>query len=265
MPYDIDTEPIIIRTAATVALPPGNPTAPEWAALVGRVTALEGLGVVDLTDVDLTDLADGLALVWDAASGTWRPGSAGGSLDLVQSLAVDVLTDVRSINFTSGLAAIQSSTAPDRVNAFVVFGGTGTLNSVARSDHTHQLRPRVGFPFPASGSMSSGTRTLVSGTITGLDPERTHIIDGTVKMQLRGEGAGAGYSLPRVTINAVTVADVEPVRTVSGVPHTTVLEHEGITISGVSSLSVSATLAYSEGDPIYVGAGKLVIRITSNR
>jgi hypothetical protein len=32
-------------------------------------------GLDDLTDVDLTGLADGDSIVWDAGSGTWIPGA----------------------------------------------------------------------------------------------------------------------------------------------------------------------------------------------
>jgi len=38
-------------------------------------------GMSNLTDVDLTGLADTYALKWDAASGTWKPGTAGGVTD----------------------------------------------------------------------------------------------------------------------------------------------------------------------------------------
>jgi hypothetical protein len=38
-------------------------------------------GVSNLADVDLTGLADTYALKWDAASGTWKPGAAGGVTD----------------------------------------------------------------------------------------------------------------------------------------------------------------------------------------
>lgn len=44
----------------------------------GRVTGMEAALVGDLADVDLTGLADGDVLVWDAATSTWKPGAGGG-------------------------------------------------------------------------------------------------------------------------------------------------------------------------------------------
>jgi hypothetical protein len=263
MPYDIDTEPIIIRTTSQAAIPAGTVTGPDWTALLGRVANIEGIGLVDLTDVDATDLADEMVLVYDAASGTWKPQTVVLGIRVSNGDSTEQYTDIDMVQFDTGLTAVRSGLYPNIVTVNLATGTTST--TAAAGNHTHTIRAGAPFPFPASGSLSSGTRTLTSGTVTGLTPANTYVLSGTLKAQLRGEGAGAGYSLPRITINGNTVSDVEPVRTVSGVPHTTFMEHEGVTVTGVSSVAVSATLAYSEGDPIYVGAGKLVIRVDSNR
>lgn len=262
MAHDIDTEPIIIKVAASVDVPPASIPAPEWNNVKSRLTEVEGLGLVDLSDVDLTSLADGLTLVWDESAQVWKPGTSGGTIARIGNAGTeDNSYDVNYISLRNGLRFVAS--APGVVFVEAITGTT--LGTLASGAHTHQIRPGDPFPFPATGSLSSGSRSLVSGTVTGLDPARTYVIWGTLKVQLRGEGTGAGYSTPRITINSNAVNDVEPVRTVSGVPHTAFMEHEGVTVSGVSSVAVSATLAYSSGDPIHVGAGKLVIRVKSNR
>jgi hypothetical protein len=43
------------------------------------------------------------------------------------------------------------------------------------------------------------------------------------------------------------------------------MEHPGVTVSGVSSVTVGASITYSEGDPTYVAGGELVISIEANR
>jgi len=43
---------------------------------MGGATPAGAVALADLTDVDLTGLADGDVIVWDAGSGTWIPATA---------------------------------------------------------------------------------------------------------------------------------------------------------------------------------------------
>lgn len=262
MAHDIDAEPIIIKVPASVDVPPASIPAAEWNNVKSRLTEVEGLGLVDLSDVDLSGLEDGLTLVYDDATNTWKPGTSGGTIEQIGNAGTsDMSYDVRWISVRGGLRMLES--APGVVFLEAITGTT--LGTLASGAHTHQIRPDTQLPFAASGSFSSGTRTLVSGTVTGLDPDRTYVIKGVLDVQLRGDGSGAGYTRPRITINGNSVDMPERPRNVAGVQPCYTMRHPGVQVTGVSSVAVSATIAYSEGDPTWVGGGALTIQVESNR
>src|SRR5690606_21333254 len=91
--------------------------------------------------------------------------------------------DVSLISFGPGLD-VHPSWTTERAHIVLIYGGTGSSNAVARGDHTHQVRVDTQLTFSASGSFSSGTRTLVSGTVTGLDPARTYVLKGVLDVHL---------------------------------------------------------------------------------
>lgn len=242
--------------------------ASEYAALRADMdTMLARPVVLHLTDIPdvATGPADGDALTWDAATETWELAPPGGSIAEIEDRGSVIRTSVDNINFTAGLRAVTSTTNPAGINAAVDFGGTGSQNVVARADHYHSLRVDVPLRWSASGSHSSGTRTLASGTVSGLVPGNSYIIKGQASGHLRGEGAGAGYTLPRITIHGTVRDAPDRPRTVAGVQVPFHLMHQGVAVTGISDVSVSCTLAYSEGDPVYVGGGELMISVTSNR
>lgn len=88
--------------------------------------------LADLTDVDLTGLADGNTLVWDSATSTWVPGTAGGSFvpsDLYDASLSDLVDvgvympsdgDILTWNSALGIweAGESTTTEPDNVAEF---------------------------------------------------------------------------------------------------------------------------------------------------
>lgn len=265
MAQELSAEPIIIVSPASIQYPPGNPTVAEWNALVGRVTEVEGMGLVDLSDVDADTPADGMALVYDAATQSWKPGSVQGKLEEVRNANnTTVIPDVHTILAGGGLDVIPSDAGTPGLAYIVPLYGTGS-RTVAEGDHTHAIRPDAYFTFPASGSFSSGTRSLVSGTVTGLDPAKTYVLKGTLDVHLRGDGTGAGYTRPRITINGNSVDMPERPRNVAGVQPCYTMRHPGVLVTGVSSVTVSGAIVYSEGDPTWVGGGALTIEVIANR
>lgn len=262
MAYDIDTEPIIIRVPASAAIPAGDLTPAEVADLKARVDATENKALGDLADVSTDGATSGMALVHDGTG--WTPGSVTGAIGRVQngpnSKGVDGVTTI-----VAGFGLDIDEPPPGE--AWVVVRPIyGTASStIAEGNHTHSIRPDTQLTFSASGSFSSGTRTLVSGTVTGLDPARTYVLRGVLDVQLRGDGSGAGYTRPRITINGNSVDMPERPRNVAGVQPCYTMRHPGVQVSGVSSVPVNATIAYSEGDPTWVGGGALTISIEANR
>lgn len=214
---------------------------------------------------DLEDVSGGQAvgetIVWDGTN--WVPGQPVGSIGVVYDHTdTPVITEATSITAKGGLTA-RAGTGP---NAAVIEALIGTAaNTVAAGNHTHAIRIDTQLTFPSSGSFSSGTRTLVSGNVTGLDAAKSYVLKGTLEVQLRGDGAGAGRTRPRITINGNSVDIPEPPRNVAGVQPQFTVRHPGVVVSGVSSVAVAGTIAYVDGDPTWIGGGALTISIESNR
>lgn len=170
---------------------------------------------------------------------------------------------VTTLDFRRGLRATEQ--VAGEVDVTLEYAGTGAALSVARSDHTHSIRIDQTLAFVASGTLSSGTRTLVTDSVTSLDPTRTYVIKGILYLHARGDGSGASFVRPRVTINGSNKDLFEQARLVAGVLITEPTHHAGVTVTGVTSVAVSASVAFSSGDPSYIGGGELMIEVVANR
>jgi len=257
---------VLIHHVIAPGLPGDGFTAPEAAALRADVTSLLSRPVIDkLTDIpDVVGTpSDGQVPVYSADDDEWHPGEVVGTISAVYDHTDTVVVEnATSITAKGGLTA-RAGTGP---GAAVLEANIGTsATTVAAGNHTHSIRPKVPFRYTATGSLSGGTRTLASGNVTGLDPAKTYVISATLSGHLRGEGGGAGYTTPRITINDNTRNIYDRPRTVAGVQVPFHMEHPGVTVTGVSSVAVSAQIVYSEGDPVYVGGGEMNVEVTSNR
>lgn len=238
----------------------------DLATLLGRPVITQ---LADVPDV-VGPFANGQVLVWDDTDEEWRPGSVNLPIQATAFGGTPLATAFRILDTTFGLTMTADEPFPgvERVRIQANFAGTGDANTIARSNHTHTLPANTRAFATASGTLSSGTRTLISGTVSGLNPAYTYLADAILIGDLRGEGSGAGYSQPRITLNSVTQTRFGgngDVRTVAGVDREYSMHHGGVSVSGVSSFAYSATLSYQSGDPINVGAGELVIRLRANR
>lgn len=264
MAIEIQTPPIIIRVGSYANLPPSDLTPAEVQQLKDDIAAEQNKALGDLANVDTSGAVDGNALVYDADTSEWVPGEPAKQLQMQQGDTPETLFGpVNVVDARNGLAVWQAGSG-GTVGVIEPIYGTGT-NTIARGNHTHALRVDTQLTFSASGSFSSGTRTLISGNVTGLDTTKTYVLKGVLDVHLRGDGAGAGYTRPRITINGNGVDMPERPRNVAGVQPCYTMRHPGVTVSGVSSVAVSATIAYSEGDATWVGGGALTISIESNR
>lgn len=249
---------------------PGNITEAEASALRADLAAysaqLASFGIASLTDVALVNLADGEVLQFDEGSGTWVNATITAGIERVLGSAGELEGPFHTLNIFGGLT--YNVTTPGILEIKPILAGTGS-DTIARGDHVHTLRGDSAYPFDASGSLSSGTRTFVSDTLTGLDPNLHYRITGTLEGEVRGEGTGAGRSHPSITIHGNTRTRFGGsrgyVRTVSGVDRPYGMRHPGVTVTGVTSVAVSASLAHIDGDPKYVGGGELMILVRANR
>lgn len=225
--------------------------------------------LVDIPDV-VGPFSSGQTLVYDADDAEWIAGDASQPIQPTAFGSSPLVPSFRILNTTFGLTmtADEPFAGVARVSIQANFAGTGDANTVARSNHTHSLPVNTRAFATATGTLSSGTRSLITGTVTGLNPAYTYIADAILICDVRGEGSGAGYSEPRITLNSVTQSRLGgngDVRTVAGVDREFSMNHGGVMVAGVSSFAFSATITYKSGDPIYIGAGELVIRLRSNR
>lgn len=260
---------ILIHHIGVPGLPGDGFTAPEASALrtdVNEILARPNIaGLDDIPDVNAAAPGDGESLIYNSATGKWDTGVSTGSINTVRQTWGDTTT-VSAVNDLAIDAGLQVS--PSGVGTAILsvrLGGTGSSYLVARQDHTHVIFADRPFPFVASGTLSGGTRTLVSGNVTGLDSDRSYILKGTLYLHQRGDGTGASFTRPRLTINGVGVDVFEDSRAVAGVLVTEVVHHPGVGISGVTSVAVSATVSFQPGDPAYIGGGVLFIEIEANR
>lgn len=252
---------------------PGNITDAEAAVI--RADQAEILarpvveGIRDLADVADTVPAGGQVYQYNGTTQAWEPvtptfglsevvkaGDAGSSQSNVTRLVLQGPLTTSSAGAGSAYIA-------------VLYGSTGVSAAIARDDHTHTLFAALSLPFDASGSLSSGTRTLISGTLSGLTPAITYRITAELKIEARGEGTGAGRSLPRTTLNGNARdrfgGSRGYVRHVSGVDREATMKHPGVTVTGVTSMAVNASIAHVDGDPKYIGGGELVVHVEANR
>lgn len=264
MPTDENIYRVVVSRAPVVT--GAEPAAPEWDDLQQRVGDLESdtVAVADLADVDLTGLADGDLIAYDETRGVWQRVPVVRGIDRVYDTYSQDRTAILEIGLGAGLRIYSQSPATGLVVVQPVFGSSGTDNVMARDDHEHPIAVPDTMTFGASGSLSSGTRTLTSGMITGLDPDIRYTVAGEVTYDIQGEGAGAGYSTTRLTIGGNGVERPQQ-RSVAGVPREVSLHHPGVHVSGVSSVAVNATVQYAAGDPVYINGGRLTLTLRSWR
>ena len=264
---------ILIHYIAAPGLPGDGFTAPEASTIRADIdTILSRPQITSLDavpDVDVPSPSDGQTLIYHDSSDTWQAGSISGAIGRVQDQPNSIgMNDVHTLIVQPGLMLTEGSQGT--IYIAPRFGGTGANSIVARNDHTHTLSAWNINGFNDSGALSSGTRTLVSGSVSGLSPALTYRVSATLVGDLRGQGTGAGYSLPRVTLAGnekyrFSSATRGEVRTVAGVDREYAMVHHGTIITGVSSFSYSATLQYRSGDPVLVTGGELTIDIAANR
>ena len=258
---------ILIHHIAAPGLPGDGFTAPEATVIRDDLDDLLARPVItkldDVPDVNASSPTNGQALAWDSASSTWKPVGVGSPVSTQSGGAGTLFGPVSIFDFRTGLTVAQHSTYPTLAIVTPVYGTTA--NTIAQGNHAHVMYLDRAFPFAETGTLSGGTRTLVSDVVTGLDPAKSFVLKGRLYLHLRGDGSGASFARPRITISGNPMDMFENARIVAGVLITEITPHTGLLVSGVSSVAVSATVAFHPGDPVYVGGGVLVIEIQANR
>lgn len=243
---------------------PGGISTAEAAAIRADQATILARPVIsrfrDIPDVG-GNPADGQIYAWDAATQTLLPVNPGKPLLVTDEAGESVANVGKIIGWRGVNITLPASGEPGAVYLDVAFAGSGTQFMAAHADHYHAQWVDIPLVIPATGTLSSGTRTLGSVTVTGMVPDVTYVLTGTMAIDLRGEGTGAGRSTPRLRLHTNEQARHVPARTVAGVDREATVLHDGIYISGVSQVTAVALVQYTDGDPIYINGGKMVVKI----
>lgn len=240
---------VVYISKPPVALPQAI-TEGDYDSILERLGDLEdGLDLGDLNDVDTTGAANGYALTYDSGDSTWKPTEIAG--------AVETVTDTTSIDLTLASGDLQAA---------VKYAGTGTADTAARSDHTHNATLVTLNAEAATGVLSSGTRnlrnaagpTLVSGVVYDVTAEfevrgRNNVNSGTVNLLCR---VGADGSYPQRSRN---------VQTVGGVPSALIIRFHAVLTGAGSGVTEFFAVQFSSGDAIDLRDHELVVKYEPRR
>jgi len=244
----------------TPGLPGSGIAASDWNQAMARIAALESQvpgSLAGLTDTQIATLTNGQLLGYDSASSRWKNVTVQEAVRYVKNNNVSVVGEhIDRLNAGTGLQVVLNGSIPTQVDFSVIFGTAA--GTVAEGNHAHSAAIMQIFTFGATGVLSSGSRTLVSDTVTlptGIDwnvvgimsvVARNNVNSGTFSTGLRLGGSG---TYPETTMEYGTVGGV-PVPQ----PWTFVRP-----VAGGGSLAVTARAIFSSGDPVDLRAGHVVV------
>jgi len=252
-PYDLEVIAYVIPQPATV--PPGTVTAPDWTALQGRVTTLEeGQALDDLTDVTTAGATDGQTIVFDAATSTWAPGTTTGAIQYVKDGHTTVIvTSADRLNFDAGISVTQNGSIATQADINVIYAGTGSADSAARSDHSHSAEVGAILTGTATGVLSSGTRSLSTATLGVLSSGIVYDLEAEAVVRCRNNvNSGTANLLLRIGTDASYPERSRNVQTVGGVPVDQIIKFRGVFTGAGSGLPLSWRIQFSTGDAVDV-------------
>lgn len=258
--FTLDDDPIVLVVPAGASIPPGNITEAEWLSLKNRVTVVEGYGMADLSDIDVSGISDGDVLIWDSDAQVWEPGTAQSGISRV----IDWDTDIGDGPYTElqtapPLYAVEHPGFPNRARIGVNIGTTA--NTVAAGNHTHRLPAYERAEFGPTGYMSGGIRQLATRSVVLASGVQYRIV-ARMKLQMRGADAGAAYYLMNINIDGLSRTSPGGSNgfwCVQGVPNKE--EFTGsVTRTGTgSAITVTASVGYHSGAGFNVDAGELEV------
>jgi hypothetical protein len=126
--------------------------------------------------------------------------------------------------------------------------------------HGHTAPSNSRATYAASGSLSSGSRSLTSVSPTLLSGV-TYLVEAELLTQQRGTGGASYYRLSLTIAGNTSQSAASRFWCVGGVPDPRVWQHERTIVGTGAAITVSASIAYQAGDPLNVDAGELVVRL----
>lgn len=254
----------VVPKPATV--PPGDIAEPDWDALKGRVTVLEGgYDLGDLNDVDTTGLAAGYIVVRNGADDGWEVLPPVGGVSTVEADGTPVNSaDVTVINLLPGLTVAETS--PGEITIAPAYAGTGAANSAARSDHAHTGTLVSLTTGAATGVLSSGTRVLRNATGPVLANGITYDVVAHFEVRARNNvNSGICNLLCRVATNGTYPQRSRSVQSVGGVPGSLDIRFHAVLTGAGSGVAEYFAVQQSSGDPVDLRDHEIVVTYTPRR
>ena len=186
----------------------------EWDEMLAIMEDLQaGIAMEDLTNVT-GGATNGQTLIRSGTS--WVPGTPNTSIAIHRDTAgATYVGPANRLDFEGGLTADDVGGAL-RKKITIVFGGTGSATTPARSDHSHSAEPQTLVDIAASGTLSSGTRVLrnaagpalANGVVYDVSAcftvyGRNNVNSGTVNVNCRVGGNGAYPQRSRSALQTV--------------------------------------------------------------
>ena len=261
--FTLDDDPITFIVPSSASIPPGNITEADWLALLGRVTAVEGISLADLPDVNVPAPNDGDTLVYDAVAEEWVPQTAQTGFRVRGSDGIAVTENASDLTFRTGLTATQDA---GRTYVEPVFGTTA--DTVAKGLHIHSNPIPVLQTFDATGYLSGSSRQLVSRSVM-LENNVNYKVVVRFRPQMRGADAGAAYYTMSVSIGGNTRTSPGGATSgfwcVQGVPNKEEWVHVRSIDGTGASITITSSVAYHSGSGMNVDAGEIEIDLRPNR
>lgn len=248
---------VLVVPGIGVVLPLGGLTPAEVADLRDDVAAVMGLELADLPDVDLTGLADGMYLRWDATDSKWEPFAIANGIRVRDAAATILSETAADLTFRLGLTATHSS---GRTYVQPVFGASGTADVVARSDHKHPPTLKGRYTFDKGAAvLGTGISSLVNETVTGLVAGITYDVDVTGTLEAVNTNL-SGRLILHTRIGAAAAQSRS--RGFSGGVWTEASNHGALMSVTGTSLQLQFWAEYASGDPTALYTGELVYSIS---
>jgi hypothetical protein len=267
----LDEEQFVYVIPKPAVVPPGDISQAEWDELLAAYQDLLDQFAVfaldDLSDVETSGAVDGQTLVYDSSlTPPWQPGGVSGSVAYIKSGATLILENADRLNFDTGLDVEVDGSIPTQANVFVAFAGTGSANTVARSDHTHNSEVRDILTGAATGVLSSGTRTLSSATLNTLLNGVTYDVTATAYVRCRNNiNNGNANLILRIGSDAFYPARTRTIGTVGGVPVDQIISFHGGFVGAGVGLALQWQIQFSSGDPVDVRDWELIYSFRPRR
>lgn len=246
-------------------IPTGDVNQAEWQEVLDRLDDVENnLSLADMSDVDLTGLADNYVLVYDAVSGDFQSTALpAGSVITGDQALYPTTENSTAVLFGDG---ISYSNGFGITLVDVSFAGSGSALTVSRSDHAHTAKLVSLTTGTATGNLSSGTRALRNTSGPALASGITYDVTGEFVVRARNNvNSGTVNLLCRIGAEGSYPQRSRNVQTVGGVPVDQLIKFHAVITGTGASVTEYFAVQYSSGDATDLRDHEIMIQYDPRR